>query len=174
MMSCDCCGLGTVEVKCPYFVRDSHLRDLLKQNKPYVVYEDGDLILKEDHAYFYQVQGQMFACGVQHADFVIWKKNEISVERIYRNDIFLAKAMQQAGKFFRVALLPEIVARWFTRPKQSKVQAPVDSRASAAVDQLAALSPPSPQVADPGQAVQTLLLQSEPVHALPPVQTVQR
>lgn len=115
LVECDCCGKGTVEVKCPYSVRETCLQDLVTQSRSHVVQLDGGLVLKENDEYFYQVQGQMFACNVQYTDFVLWKEGEINVERICRNKAFLENALEKARTFFYNVILLELVGHWFTR-----------------------------------------------------------
>ena len=43
---------------------------------------DGSLKLKEDHAYYYQVQLQMKMCQVEFAYFVLWKQEGLFIEKI--------------------------------------------------------------------------------------------
>lgn len=119
LVECECCGKGTVEVKCPYTVRETCLRDLLSQTKSHIVEADGSLVLKEDDEYFYQVQGQMFACNVEYADFVLWKEGEINVERVRRNNTFLENALKKARTFFYNVILLELVGHWFTRMREA-------------------------------------------------------
>lgn len=83
--------------------------------KPY----RGSLVLKEDDEYFYQVQGQMFACNVEYADFVLSKKGEINVERARRNNTFLENALKKARTFFCNVIMLELVGHWFTRTREA-------------------------------------------------------
>ena len=57
-----CSGAGVLEVKCPYCIRmeDPDKATCLESEK-----------LSTQHAYYYQIQLQMFVCSVDHADFVI-------------------------------------------------------------------------------------------------------
>ena len=100
---CDCCDYGIVEVKCPYCKKDSN-PDCL---------ENGSL--KKSHQYYYQVQLQMFVCDVGHVDFVVctFPNDEpvIAVERIYPDVDFLETSIVQAGHFYTVAILPELLAK---------------------------------------------------------------
>ena len=73
----------------------------------------------DDHQYYYQIQLQMFVCDVEHVDFVICTfPNDvpvIAVERIYPDVDFLENSIVQAGHFYTVAILPELLAKWYTR-----------------------------------------------------------
>ena len=53
---------------------------------------DKKCILKRDHAYYAQVQGQMGVTGAKLCDFIVYTSNAISIERIafdpvYRDDL---------------------------------------------------------------------------------------
>ena len=52
-----CCGAGVLEIKCPYSI----LNEVpTAKNVPYLKIKDGRIILKKNHAYFAQVQGDGF------------------------------------------------------------------------------------------------------------------
>jgi len=62
LVSCQCCGKGVVEIKCPYNFRCDDVMD-------YVVSSDScftghDFQLKKEHRYYYQAQAQMYICDV--------------------------------------------------------------------------------------------------------------
>ena len=82
--------------------------------------EDNDsLRLKEDHTYYYQVQLQMKICQVDYADFVVWKEEDLFVQRITIEKEFIDDAMKRAEPFVKQGILPELVGKWFTRQKTS-------------------------------------------------------
>ena len=64
VVSCDCCGIGVVEVKCPFCLGKSVLSD--KADSLVVI--GGKLQLSKKHAHYYQVQTQMFVCDRMYAD----------------------------------------------------------------------------------------------------------
>ena len=56
IISCDCCGIGTLEIKCPYCSRDFTPETATEYEKLTFLERDKDgLKLKETHAYYYQV-----------------------------------------------------------------------------------------------------------------------
>ena len=75
--------------------------------------------LQKGHQDYYQIQTQMFVCNVDYGDFVVCTfKNDVPtmlVERVYVDEDFLVEAIVQAGDFFTVAILPELLGRWYTR-----------------------------------------------------------
>ncbi|WAR00104.1 LOW QUALITY PROTEIN: hypothetical protein MAR_024476, partial [Mya arenaria] len=58
MMSCDCCGKSTVEVKCPFCAKDCLIKDVVDKNFCLQKDQDGKLCLSNSHQYYYQVQTQ--------------------------------------------------------------------------------------------------------------------
>ena len=54
-VSCDCCGLGTLEVKCSYCVKTESPENAVEIQ----TYLDEDVHLKKTDAYFYQIQAQL-------------------------------------------------------------------------------------------------------------------
>ena len=57
IVRCDCCGLGDLQIKCPYICRDQSFADAIMNDKTfYLISTD---ILNTGHAYYYQVQAQI-------------------------------------------------------------------------------------------------------------------
>ncbi|KAL3841753.1 hypothetical protein ACJMK2_019855 [Sinanodonta woodiana] len=53
IISCVCCGIGSLEIKCPYTIRDMDLNC------------NGGLTLDRRHGHYYQVQCQLFVCDTK-------------------------------------------------------------------------------------------------------------
>ena len=110
IIECECCGQGVLEIKCPYCIRD---------DEPDLANFLNDGSLQKGHQHYYQIQTQMFVCNVDYGDFVVCTfKNDVPtmlVERVYVDEDFLVEAIVQAGDFFTVAILPELLGRWYTR-----------------------------------------------------------
>ena len=54
-VSCRCCGLGILEIKCPYCLKNQSFENFVEM-LTYLETEGDDEHLKETDAYFYQVQ----------------------------------------------------------------------------------------------------------------------
>ena len=74
--------------------------------------QNGEFTLKRDHTSFYQIQAQMQFCGTTFGDFIIWCENELGVERIPIDEVFLPDALEKATSLFTFDILPEIVGKW--------------------------------------------------------------
>ena len=88
-----------------------------------------DGLLPSSHHYYYQVQTQMLACGVELADFVVCTfPNDtptLFIQRIKIDEDFLLSCIEKSRDLYKVAILPELLGRWFTR---SVVMPTVDHR----------------------------------------------
>ena len=128
VINCTCCGQGVLEIKCPYCHRENDLRTAAaKDNQFCLKLLHGELHLDQNHAYYYQVQTQLFVCDVQYADFCVCtfmadddregnsQDSNVHIERIYKNHGFWTECVTKAQHFFRTCLLPEIMGNWYTR-----------------------------------------------------------
>ena len=98
-----------IQIKCPYYIRNG---------EPDLASFMNNVSLQKCHRYYYQLQVQMFVCSVEYGDFVVCTfKNDVPtllVERLYLDEDFLVEAIVQGGNLFTVAILPELLGRWFT------------------------------------------------------------
>ena len=53
-----------------------------------------------------------------YCDFVVWTPSKLHVERIKPNQSF---QVQKADKFFSLAVMPELLGKWFTREQTALV-----------------------------------------------------
>lgn len=79
------------------------------------------LKLDNSHAYYYQIQTQLFVCDLNYCDFCICtfvedhEEDSLHVERIYKNQRFWEECLPKAEYFFKTFLLLEILGNWYTR-----------------------------------------------------------
>ena len=52
------------------------------------------------------------SCGANFGDFIVWSEKELFIERVYL-DKFISDAMNKATAFVKVAVLPELVGKWY-------------------------------------------------------------
>ena len=124
LVTCGCCGNGSLEIKCPFSCRKKELKEVAEENSRFFLSqkEDGTLELKQNHQYYYQVQLQMKLCNVEYCDFVAWKKDgDIFIQRIMLDSEFIDDAIRAAEPVIKLGILPELVARWFTRSRIPKL-----------------------------------------------------
>ena len=114
-VKCACCGCGVIEVKCPFACRNKSFLQCTSETTFCLEKSGGYFSLKHNHAYYYQVQLQMKLCMVTFCDFVMWREDELVIIRIDLDEQFVTEAIDKATTFFKYGILPEIVAKWYTR-----------------------------------------------------------
>ena len=121
MVHCSCCGKGALEIKCPYSCKDKTLEEACKEKSFCLLSEDGNLILKKDHMYYYQIQMQLKVCQVLYCDFVVWNKGQLLRQRIMYDSQFIEDALKKVEGFVKQCILPELIAKWFTQPIADRI-----------------------------------------------------
>ena len=115
LVSCNCCGEGVLEIKCPHCLSDKNANEL-NDHKSFCLSknENGILQLKRDHLYFYQIQTQLHVCEKTYCDFVVWGKDFLHIERVFPDSDFWDVCVQKSSAFYIKGILPEILGKWFT------------------------------------------------------------
>ena len=121
-ISCECCGEGILEVKCPICVKDKTLAAEAEHQQSHhfcLEMRDNKLYLKENHAYYYQVQLQLACTNRKYCDFVVWRgtsktTEELHIQRIFQNVTFIRNYVEKATIFFKNCILPELVGKMYT------------------------------------------------------------
>lgn len=118
LVTCDKCGTGIVEVKCPYGSDSGETTEPWRSMLPldcakdptfFCDVVDNDLKLKPTHNYMYQIQGQMAICEQRWTDFVVWTKKGLNFQRIESQDKFWEENMLPLlRKFYLYGMIPEI------------------------------------------------------------------
>lgn len=122
IITCDCCGKVTVEVKCPF--KFDHLSkeegiNVLVNRKPqssaYIVRNsNGRLSMNHEHPYYYQVQAQIFLAEANYGFFVVWAPKFSLFIKVTRNNEFWQTNAKKAEIFFEKVIGPEIIGHYFT------------------------------------------------------------
>ena len=69
--------------------------------------------LDRNHAYFYQVQMQMFCCGVMYCDFVVSTTKFMLIHRVKYDPDFMRQKVEKVRMFMSRAVLPQVMGRHF-------------------------------------------------------------
>eukprot|EP00795_Rhopilema_esculentum_P001003 gene1003-10782_t len=120
LSTCDCCGSGCGEVKCPYCIESIDFEGYLENPSSCLVKDlDGKVILKKSHQYFYQVRQQMFTTELPFCDFVVFgfeaSQSAFIHERITPDQDHWDRVLPRLSQFWQYCVLPEILGRWYTR-----------------------------------------------------------
>lgn len=111
LINCTYCGKGALEIKCPFCHRETSLQVAATNDNKFCLKQlDEKLRLDHKHAYYYQVQTQLFVCDVEYADFCvctflmseenIHDDNGIHIERIYKDLYFWTDCVAKSQHFF--------------------------------------------------------------------------
>ena len=102
-----------MEIKCPLCTAEQSPSELtvrcLERS------DEGELRLKKNCDYYYQVQAQIHVCSVAYSDFLVWSPHGVHIERIYPDSDLFSSALKEIETFYVYCVLPEIVGKWYTR-----------------------------------------------------------
>ena len=133
LTSCDCCGLGCGEIKCPICIPDGDFDKYVQKKSSCLEKVNGTFMLKRKHNYYFQVQQQLFTLAERKFnDFVVCaidsdKNAHLVIERIYPDPEHSNTVLPELEAFWRICILPEILGRWFTRRCDVLTSVPKDN-----------------------------------------------
>jgi len=119
LFSCNCHGLGCIEVKCPFKHRNVTVDTAILTDKSFPVQKDGSgkYLLKKSHQYYYQVQHQMLVTGRLFSLFVIYTKIDLVYFTVHFDEELAKSFIPHCKLFFLKHVLPELIAKRFTSVK---------------------------------------------------------
>lgn len=125
IVTCNCCGKGCLEVKCPDLLKSMSIFSFAKCSTTCLIFEDNeDIALDRQHSYFFQIQMQMAITKTQYSDFVVWSPKEFYLERIYFDHEFWMHHFQMAKDFHSKVIMPELVGRFYSKENNDRVSTP--------------------------------------------------
>ncbi|XP_065894857.1 uncharacterized protein [Dysidea avara] len=131
LVYCKCCESRVLEIKCPFSCKNKAFSEAILDNSSFFLEDDnGRLALKEDHMYYYQIQLQMKLCHMQHCDFVAWREGEIFHQMVELDSDFIDSAIHDVEPFIKLAILPELVGKWFSKQPIMPLQSSSSTAAS--------------------------------------------
>ncbi|XP_052246982.1 uncharacterized protein LOC127855443 [Dreissena polymorpha] len=101
---------GLVEIKCPASMKWRMItpEECCNDKDFFCSLVDGKVVLKQNHLYYYQVQGQMAVSGRRWCDFVVWTCAGLSVERITFNNKLWMQMQARLDDFYIKSFIPEL------------------------------------------------------------------
>ncbi|XP_046550827.1 uncharacterized protein LOC124260546 [Haliotis rubra] len=107
-----CSSYGLLEIKCPSTLRDLKPQEAASQTDFFCKLDENmNLKLKENHPYYFQVQGQMAIAQREWCDFVVWTLKGISIQRIAFDKLKWEEMFQKLKRFYVTAIVPELFSR---------------------------------------------------------------
>ena len=114
-VTCDCCGVGNLEINSPFSHRDKNFEQYVNQCNSCLAQPtdtvDVEYILKHTHPYYTQVQPQMYVTGALYIDFVVYLPKESAVVRVKKDDCFANVSIPQLKQFFYDFIVPEMCTK---------------------------------------------------------------
>ena len=108
LVSCACHGDGLCEIKCPYSIRETSPS---ADNLPYLHSVNGDVKLRTNSNYFFQIQGQMGVTGRKYCDFFVYTGHGYHCERIAFDDEVWENIKEKLCMFWELYIVHELVHR---------------------------------------------------------------
>ena len=100
---------SVLEIKCPYTQRNSTIVDAVMSEKFCLERsQDGSFVLKKEHVYWHQVQGQMYLTNRNLCYFVVWTTKDVVILKIAR-DLSWEKNLDILRDFYYYHIFPKIV-----------------------------------------------------------------
>ena len=99
-----------IEVKCPYAAKD---REITPVSVPYLIQENGTLVLRRNHDYMFQIQGQMYITGRKVCHLVIYTMQDCKVVTVSYDPEFVNKMLVKLDKFFNEVFKVEYLKKNF-------------------------------------------------------------
>ncbi len=101
---------GLLEVKCPYAARDE------KVDPEFIRYlhrnSDGDIALKKNSDYYYQIQGQLAITKRDLCYFVVYTFNDMFIEKIvFDKEFFESSMLPQLKDFYTTHYRPFVASK---------------------------------------------------------------
>ncbi len=115
IVSCQCCGRGVLEIKCPYSCRNKTLSEFEGEVSFLEKSQEGKMEIKRTHSYYYQLQMQMKFCNTIYGDFIVYTNQDLFVQRIAIDDKFITEALQKVQPFIKIGILPEVLGKVLTK-----------------------------------------------------------
>lgn len=105
-VTCKCCGVGLVEIKCTFTHRHKSISDIANEENYHITFENNNMRLKRNTSWYTQIQTQLGVCEGSFCDFVFFTLKGLAIERIYFDPEFFQTFQEKAEVFFDKFLLP--------------------------------------------------------------------
>ena len=87
-----------MEIKCPLCTAEQSPSELTVQCLERS--DEGELRLKKNCDYYYQVQAQIHVCSLVYSDFLVWSPYGVHIERIYPDSDLFSIALKEIKTFY--------------------------------------------------------------------------
>ncbi|KAK7153600.1 hypothetical protein R3I94_007097 [Phoxinus phoxinus] len=99
-----------LEVKCPHSQRNMTITEAVQSSSFCLRMEGGSYVLKEDHPYWHQVQGQLYITARELCYFVVWTTKEAIILSILKDPAWCGNLLLLEN-FYTQYMLPVLASR---------------------------------------------------------------
>ena len=99
---------GLLEIKCPFQCTTSTFRKCARKSSFCLRFQKGKLSLRRSHAYYYQMQVQMFVSKKAWCDLCVFSPSELHIERVRYDPDFLLRILPKMQQFYCNSVLPHL------------------------------------------------------------------
>ena len=115
MWNCRCCENAPVEVKCPFNFRNGDITAYLATKSCSIILNDSNLYeIKKNHAYYYQVQLQLYILKKKFAHFFVYSKEQQILIKVPFDGNFVEEQLKKTDLIFKTYIYPELVGKYYT------------------------------------------------------------
>lgn len=119
LISCDCHGQGSVEIKCFKALESSGSFEVLTRKPKNILNKiDETFVIAQDHELYYKLQMQIHVCEVDYCDLVIWSNDNCLILRVEADIEFWNKSKDRALTFHQDVIMPELLGKFFTEHRK--------------------------------------------------------
>lgn len=99
-----------VEVKCPFTAKDMMVEEAVRKGLlKFLGFDNGKLMLRDNHNYYYQIQGQLNITGRSECYFIVWTTKDLWFQVIKKDESFWKGCMEKLEVFYMEHMLPELL-----------------------------------------------------------------
>ena len=101
-------GRKLVEVKCPFRCKDQSLEQVARTDHTFFLrLGSGQLQLKKDHDYYYQIQGMLNILKIESCVFGVWTPSQLHWEIVVRDQELWSRVMLPKLRSFKNTVFPD-------------------------------------------------------------------
>lgn len=129
VFSCPCHGKGVVEIKCPFKFKNALISTAAKTKDFPLTFneEESRYVMDTEHAYYYQVQLQLFITGYRFGFFVVYTELDLVYITVPYDERFLSASIAKAKKFFLEVIMPELIGGYFYLKSTMQKEVPANT-----------------------------------------------
>jgi len=128
VVNCSCCGVGTLEIKCPFKHKNISVQEAASSDKGFCL--TTDMKLKTSHRYFTQIQFQMLVYDLNYSDFVVFTLPEsgpsMAIIRVSRDNNFIEMMSAKCKDFVQKHVIPELLTS-FLKNREEDTSVPINT-----------------------------------------------